>query len=227
MKKAIQTFKETKEHYEKIVQAIVVEITELQVKLAQAQGQYEQAVIGAIEGTVKKEAVAKVRKEIADLKEQEANAQERKRIAVRIRNKKLQEIFPQVAQEYIAYQQEVYDKQLEEAQKLKALRCEVLLKAKDIYDMGRESRNLYQDISNIATELGTEFKVRYNTPRLPLEFVGGNRAEHLLAMPTEAREALLSGVVPAFVEYYHRTGELVRDDNKAKTLLDKLKKGGK
>lgn len=223
MTKAIQTFKETKEHYDGIVQAIVKELTDLQVQLAQARGKYEDLVVQEVEGKVKKETVTKARKQIEDLKEAIAQAEERRDIAQRIRNDKLQAIFPDVAREYIQYQQEIYDKQLAEAQELKKLRCQVLLKAKELHDIGRECRNLYQEISNIAMELGTEFKVRYNTPSLPMTANFNGVFQPLVALPNEVIEAYKLGKVPAFVRYFELTRKLIPEDLASQKLAE-LKK---
>jgi hypothetical protein len=188
--------------------------TILEASLSEAYASYTEAIASEVnpEGKGSPKLTAKAREAIENIKAELKDIQERVEVLEGLKQDKLKALFPSILKEYSVYSQEVYDKQMEEGQKLKELRCQVLLKAKQVHDIGRQARNLYQDISNMAMELGVEFKVRYNAPNLPMTANFEGVFQPLIALPNEVTEAVQLGKVANFVKYYEKTGKFVPED---------------
>lgn len=224
---ALDSFKEIKAKYDDIISTILNEKVSLETQIPQAKIDHEQAVMNQVESSTKvtKDATLKAKNNIVDLKQGVADAEERLSIAKRIRNQRLKEIFPSVQQEFIEYQQSVSDEILAEADKLKELRCQFLLKAKELHDKALEARSLHNDIGGLANEFGGEFKTRLTLPQLNFVSNFSGTYSHLAPLPQECTQAYGLGIVPAFVEYFALTGDLL-EDNQARQKLAELK-GGK
>lgn len=225
--KKLEDFQKVNVKYSKIVSELNAKKQEQTQALYVAKNELNKALLADIEGSTKatKDDVAKMKKDIQALQESLSDADQRIDLASEARNQKLKAIFPDVAKEYSVYSQEIHQSIMDDADELKIIRAEFLLKCQELHNRTKQAQSLHSEISSHARIVNIPFNVRLDMPVLNMTSNYAGVSAHLAPLQNEVTQAYQLGQVPAFVELFGITGELV-ENNKASVMLAEIKSKG-
>lgn len=228
--KKLQEFNNVRTGLISIIEDLTVRKSELEVKIQQAKASHEQALIADLEDGNKKTLaeIARYDRLIEDYARELANVERRLDVARGLKKKRLSDLIPELKKfrdETIAESaKEIKDGVIKGFEE----KARFILYARDLnrhYQHAHEVHNLLLEASHVAGI--REFdRDRIDLPQINL--VGVYEGPHSSILPTaeEFKAAFHLGIIPAFVELYELTGEIVIPDSKAQDRLNEIKRNG-
>lgn len=180
-------------------------------ELAEARDAYQQIRINNFDNDSREalNEVVNAQKPVKDLERFLDVIDDQLELLEQARKQRLVKLLPDVVEEFNKIYNNTYAEIEKRGMELKKLRCEYLLKCRDLYEMGNNGRIAYNKLQNISRMLGVKFDQRFELPVLNLTSTYAGLDAPLAPLPNEVNEAYRLGIVPAFVEYYWLTGEIV------------------
>jgi hypothetical protein len=228
--KKLQEFNNVRAGLKKIIEDLAGRKTELEIKIQQAKVSHEQALIADLEDGNKKTLaeISRLDRIIEDYEKELANVERRLEVANGLKQKRLSQLIPEL--------KKFRDETIAESEK--EIKAGVIRgfeeKARFIL-YGRDLNRPYKhahDVNNFFLECCHAAGIHdYDRDQVHLPSVnltGVYEGPHSSILPTEQefKGAFHNGYVPAFVQLYELTGEVLPDD-KARDRLNEKRNGGK
>jgi uncharacterized protein YcbK (DUF882 family) len=220
-------FEEIKTQFETKINDLRREIRETEQKVEEFAQDYREAMTAHALGGGKEaaNALAYARGAWTHEKQKLEDAQERLAVLEQVKAQKLAEAMPNLVKENRAQIDAIRQEYVKAAQELLKQRAEILLTLRSLWRKGQEARSIYDESAAAARIAGVEFRDRFEMPMLNLFGTHGTKDSWLLPLNQEASVALHTGQVPAFVEWYAISGELIGENEAAAKLAQARKEG--
>lgn len=201
---------------------------DMENELQEAREVLKQAMITSLDVDTKtaRVAIAKAKKTVEDLETELEDMDERLELLTEVNNERLWELYPQLVEDFTKAHNEATAEILNKALELKKLRCEFILKARELGRIGGTAGEAYSRLERAKKMLDIKERHWFSLPTLNLTSSLEGIDKPLAPSETEVKRAYGSGAVEPFIEYYGKAGELVSNQEARKRLTEGAESNG-